>query len=138
MPPRDRPVLWRLEGVVERVAPHQVVDAADQASSDGDAGQHGQVALGDAEGHVRAARVSPLGDDMPTAQDQTVRTLTWPHGPEHVAGRLGLVGDADVSAGCGEEITPPARLVGEVMVNRGAQRRRVEADLTGLARLPLV
>ena len=41
----------------------RLVDAGDEAVGHGEAGQHGEVALGDGEGHVGARGVAPFGDD---------------------------------------------------------------------------
>ena len=94
MPPGDASILLGREVVVDRGRRHRLVEVTDQAARDGDAGQHGQVALGDAEGHVHALRVAPLGDEVARAQDEPVDVLARAHRPQHL--RLGrLVGDAD-------------------------------------------
>lgn len=41
-----------------------IVDIGDQPVSDGEAGQHREIALGDREGHVGPLDIAPFGDDL--------------------------------------------------------------------------
>src|SRR2546428_4324860 len=118
MAPGDRAVLRRVELIGSRgtltgfprplrsepVRANGLVDVADQATHHGEAGQHREIALRHAERHVDAARVTPLGDDLASAKDQTVGTFARTDGSEHVAEMLGLVGDGDVPAGLRDEV----------------------------------
>ena len=60
---------------------HRLVRVADQPAIPGQSGEDRQIALGDAEGHVDARGVAPLGDDSPP------RRITRPFGPPR--GRTG-------------------------------------------------
>ena len=115
--------------------PDRLVDAGDQAVGDREAGEHGQVALGDAEGHVGARGVAPLGDDAAALEDHAGRAAARQHGADDLAPRPRLVplDDADVAAVRIVEAARPGAVArqGEdrrhLSVSRDLARRRREA-----------
>src|SRR5207245_5569640 len=136
--PGDRAVLGRVEAVVEGVAAHRVVEVLDEPAKQPGARERGEVALGDAEGHVGAVRIAPLGDDGAAPEDHAVRPAARPHGAEHVARRGGLVVYPDVPPGLGQEVAPPAGLVSAVIGDRGGETLGRHAELRRALRLPVV
>src|SRR5207245_5208300 len=130
-------VLLGGEGVVGRVVAHGIVDRLDEAVRDGDAGQRREVALGDAEGHLHALGVAPVGHHAAAAHDEAARPATRPHRTEHAAGALGLVGDTDAAAVVQEEIAPHPRIVGAVIRDRVVEPTWIQPRIFGLGRRPV-
>ena len=136
MPPRDASILVGCEIVVDRRRRYRLVEVTDQAARHGDAGQHGEVALGDAERHVGAPRVAPLGDEVARAQDEPVEVLARAHRPQHL--RLGrLVGHADEPPRLGDEVAGPGALMAAVPLHRRLEPVLAEAELGRRLRCPL-
>ena len=100
-----------IEAVVEPVGMDRLVEISDQPAVHGDAGEHGEIALGDAERHVHPGGIAPLGGNHAMAKHEAVRPLTRLHRAEDVVGRGRLVGHSDVPSGGGEEVPAPRRLV---------------------------
>src|SRR5262249_61259217 len=84
------------------------IDARDEPPRDGATRQRGEIALGDAEGHFDALGLAPLCDEPPAAYDEPARPTARKDCPQHSAGALGLVGDADEHAASGDEVAAPA------------------------------
>src|SRR5262249_55974189 len=135
--PRDAAVLRRDESIVGRGVGYPRVDAGDEPPRDGHTRQRREIALGDAEGHLDAIGLAPLGDDPPAAYDETARPTARPDRPEHAAGALGLVGDADEDAAIGDEVTAPARLVRLMVRDRCVEALRIQTRFGGRRGRPL-
>ena len=81
--PGDAPVLRRHEALVGSRGNDWFVDVADQAAVDRHAGEHGEIALGDAEAHVGPPGVAPLRGNPPAANDEAVEPAARAHRAEH-------------------------------------------------------
>src|SRR5262249_5587767 len=80
--PGNRVVVRRIEtAVIDREA-YLLVGILDEITVPGETGEDREVALGDAERHVRAGRVAPLGDKQPVSQQETVRAAAGTHRSE--------------------------------------------------------
>src|SRR5262249_24719402 len=96
----------------------------------------GEIALGDAEGHFDALGLAPLCDEPPAAYDEPARPTARKDCPQHSAGALGLVGDADEHAASGDEVAAPPCLVRVVVGERSAGALRTQARLGRRRRRP--
>ena len=67
--PGDVLVLRALEAVIECIVTGLVVEVLDEAVAQRQAGEQGEVALGDAEGHVGPGDIAPFGQDLAAAID---------------------------------------------------------------------
>ena len=85
------------------------VEVGDQAVTDGDAGDEGEVAFGDGEGHVDLGGVAPLRDLAAALQDQAVGGAAGGDGAED-----GVVGRGFEGAGLemGLDVAGPGGFVG--------------------------
>src|SRR5262249_29739000 len=116
--PRDAAVLHRRELAVGGGVAHAIVDASNEPTPNGDACERREIALRDAEGHLHARGLAPLPDETAAAHDEAARASARTDRPEHAAGALGLVGDADEHASFGAALTTPPRLVSAVIRDR--------------------
>ena len=111
----------------------RLVDAGDETIGDGEAGQYGQVALGDGEGHIGPRRVAPFGNDAAASEDQAGRAATRNHGSYDLAPRPRLVpfDDADVAPVRIVEAARPGAVAGLGEGDRGLHLRGIEARVGG-------
>ena len=108
-----------------------LVDIGNETVGDGHARQNGKVALGDAEGHVGASGVAPLGNKATALQDHAGRVAARNHGADDLAPGAGLVPfhDADVAAIWVIEVARPWAVVGQGEIHHGLQRRWIKAGV---------
>src|SRR4051795_6615092 len=90
MPPGYLPVVITVEAAVLHRPANWLVKVANKPIHHRYAGDHREVALGDAEGHVDAARISPTGNDMSAAKKEPVRAPARLSGPEQLIERWRL------------------------------------------------
>ncbi len=131
--PGDGSVVRAVEAAVMHGGADGFVDVGDQPVIDGKPGQDGQIAFGDAEGHVDGAGVAPAGDDAATVQQHPVRAAARCGRADDlvVRRRLEVAGfqlRADVAA--------PFRLMGQGELCRRGDPGRVEAGLFRYDRFP--
>src|SRR5262249_6044913 len=67
--PGDVPVLLAPEAVIQGIVARLVVEAPDQAVAQRQSRDQREIALGDAEGHVRSRGVTPFGQELAAAID---------------------------------------------------------------------
>jgi len=89
--PGDRIIVRRVEAAVVDRRADPLVRVADQPPVPGETGNDREIALGGAEGHVRACRIAPLGDDQAVPQQKTVRPAAGPHRPQGFVPRRPLL-----------------------------------------------
>ncbi len=129
--PGDAAVLRRVETAVRAIRPGRVVEAPDQAVLEREPGEQGEVALGDAEGHVDAPDVAPGPEHAAVPQNHAVGAAARPgRADDLVPGRR-----LDASR-CGQSL---AKVVGPIRLGFVAregdglgERRRVEPALSAV------
>ena len=131
--PGDRVVVRRIETAVIDPAADLLVRVADQPAVPGETGKHREIALGDAERHVDARRVAPLGNDEPVAQQDTVRAAARTHRAEGLVPRGPLF---EITGDHPAEISAPWCFVLASLSRRGGNRVGVEPGFGGRRVLP--
>src|SRR5689334_8670574 len=131
--PRDRVVVRRIETAVIDLEADLLVGVADQPAVPGETGEDREIALGDAERHVYARRVAPLGNDEAVAQQNTVRAAARTHRPEGLVPRGPLF---EIAGHHPAEVSAPWRFVVAGLSRRGGNRAGVEPGLGGRRALP--
>src|SRR5262245_62266310 len=99
-----------------------LIDAANQAVGDGKTRKNGQVALGNAERHVRPCRVAPLRSNAAPLEDQARGSPARRHRACNLAPRAPFVplDDADIAPVGIVKAARPWTVVGYGEINRGA------------------
>jgi hypothetical protein len=104
---------------------HRVGDRADEPPVDGEADGGGEEALGDAERHVHALRVAPLGHDVAAPHDDAGGGAAHRERAGGLAERLA----AERLVVRLREVARRLRLVGDGEGDRGGEAGRVDAEL---------
>ncbi len=124
--PDDLRIVRRGEAAVVNEFRHGLVDVADEPALDRDPRNEAQIAFHDAEAHVGAGGVAPLGDDHPAVQDEPVRSAARRHGTDDLVPgrRLGKAADD-----LGFDVARPPRLVRRPVSNSSRHRLGIEPGL---------
>ena len=111
----------------------RLVDAGDEAVGDRQSGQDGEIALGDAEGHVGARGVAPFGDQAAALQDQAGRPAARHDRPGDLAPgpRLVPLHDADIAPVRIVEAARPRAVAGERETDGALERGGIETCFGG-------
>src|SRR5580693_3420140 len=128
MMPGNRVVMRRVKATVLDRRTYRLMGITDQATIPGETGEDGEIALGNAECHVGAHRVTPFGDNPAAAQHDAIRRAARPHRSEGLVQRgplLEIAGDHD------GEITPPWRLARASVPCGGGDSFGIEAGRVG-------
>ncbi|MDB5512117.1 MAG: hypothetical protein JWR08_1600 [Enterovirga sp.] len=136
--PRDAPVMRAVEKRILDTRPHRLVQVRDEPVVGRDAGQDGEVALGDRERHVRARRIAPLGHPPAALQDHACGAAARPHRADHLAPgpRLVPLDVPDIAAVRIVEAAGPGALMRGRERDRGVEPGRVETGRGGVEPLP--